>query len=56
MAQTASSVDEDARTETTDPVGDAFRQALGEDDDTDEEEILFNPRYVYRLPCIRTIS
>lgn len=44
-ARTASSVDEDARTETTDPVGDAFRQALGEDDDTDDEEILFNPRY-----------
>ncbi|VDB96642.1 unnamed protein product [Peniophora sp. CBMAI 1063] len=42
--QTAKSVDDDARTETTDPVGDAFRQALGEDDDSDDEEILFNPR------------
>ncbi|KAF8270018.1 hypothetical protein EI94DRAFT_1572353 [Lactarius quietus] len=38
--------DEDARTETTDPVGDAFREALGVPSDEDEEdEIVWNPRY-----------
>lgn len=41
----SSEFDDDARTETTDPVGDAFRQALNVEDD-DEDEIVWNPRYV----------
>lgn len=41
--------EEDARTETTDPVGDAFREALGEPSSEDEQdEIVWNPRYVYQ--------
>jgi len=40
-------LDEDARTETTDPVGDAFREVLGvPSDDEQEDEIVWNPRYV----------
>ena len=38
--------DEDARTETTDPVGDAFREVLGvPSDDEQDDEIVWNPRY-----------
>jgi len=41
------SEEEDARTETTDPVGDVFRQVLGVSSSEDEEdEIVWNPRYV----------
>lgn len=40
-------LDEDARTETTDPVGDAFREVLGvPSDDEEDDEIVWNPRYV----------
>ena len=42
-------VDEDARTEATDPVGDAFRQVLNiseEPDDEEEDEIVWDPRSV----------
>jgi hypothetical protein len=41
-------LDEDARTETTDPVGDAFREVLGvpSDDEQEDDEIVWNPRYV----------
>lgn len=43
----SSDFDEDARTETTDPVGDAFRQVLNvEEDDEDDDEIVWDPRYV----------
>ncbi|KAH9064613.1 hypothetical protein EDB87DRAFT_1598380 [Lactarius vividus] len=39
--------DEDARTETTDPVGDAFREVLGvSSDDEQDDEIVWNPRAV----------
>ncbi|KAI0320424.1 hypothetical protein OF83DRAFT_1105186 [Amylostereum chailletii] len=38
-------VDDDARTETTDPVGDAFRKALdNETEDEEQDEIVWNPR------------
>ncbi|KAI0299414.1 hypothetical protein B0F90DRAFT_1631373 [Multifurca ochricompacta] len=43
------SEEEDARTETTDPVGDAFREVLGvpsPEDEEEEDEIVWNPRYV----------
>jgi protein SMG7 len=45
-------LDEDARTETTDPVGDAFREVLGvpSDDEQEDDEIVWNPRYVPRHP------
>lgn len=53
--------DEDAMTETTDPVGDAFRQALDgsdkdveEDNDDEDDEIVWDPRYALQL-CL-TIS
>lgn len=40
-------LDEDARTETTDPVGDAFREVLGvPSDDEQDDEIVWNPRPV----------
>lgn len=43
----SSDFDEDARTETTDPVGDAFRQVLNvQEDDEDDDEIVWDPRYV----------
>jgi protein SMG7 len=39
--------EEDARTETTDPVGDAFREVLDVPSSEDEQdEIVWNPRYV----------
>ncbi|KAI0039544.1 hypothetical protein FA95DRAFT_1567117 [Auriscalpium vulgare] len=39
------SVEDDARTETTDPVGDAFRQVLSvSSDEEEEDEIVWNPR------------
>jgi protein SMG7 len=42
--------EEDARTETTDPVGDAFREVLGSPSSEDEQDkIVWNPRYVYRV-------
>ncbi|KAI9438235.1 hypothetical protein H4582DRAFT_2057691 [Lactarius indigo] len=39
-------LDDDARTETTDPVGDAFREVLGvsSSDDEQDDEIVWNPR------------
>jgi protein SMG7 len=41
--------EEDARTETTDPVGDAFREVLGGPSSEDEQdEIVWNPRFVFR--------
>ena len=40
------SEDDDARTETTDPVGDVFREVLGAYSDDEEDEIVWNPRYV----------
>lgn len=41
------SEEEDARTETTDPVGDVFREVLGVSSSEDEQdEIVWNPRYV----------
>ena len=41
--------EEDARTETTDPVGDVFREVLGVSLSEDEQdEIVWNPRYVSR--------
>ena len=41
--------EEDARTETTDPVGDVFREVLGASSSDDEQdEIVWNPRYVSR--------
>ena len=41
------SEEEDARTETTDPVGDVFREVLGASSSEDEQdEIVWNPRYV----------
>jgi hypothetical protein len=55
------SEEEDARTETTDPVGDVFREVLGASSSEDEQdEIVWDPRYVSRtfmelslltLPC-----
>jgi protein SMG7 len=43
------SEEEDARTETTDPVGDVFREVLGASSPEDEQdEIVWNPRYVCR--------
>ncbi len=49
--------DEDARTETTDPVGDAFREVLGvSSDDEDDDEIVWNPRYVTSASAFRTTS
>lgn len=43
----SSEFDEDARTETTDPVGDAFRQVLNvQEDEEDDDEIVWDPRYV----------
>lgn len=47
--------DEDARTETTDPVGDAFREVLGvpSSDDEDDDEIVWNPRYVSLASAFR---
>jgi hypothetical protein len=42
------SEEEDARTETTDPVGDVFREVLGASSSDDEQdEIVWNPRYVF---------
>jgi protein SMG7 len=41
--------EEDARTETTDPVGDAFREVLGGPSSEDEQDkIVWNPRYVFQ--------
>jgi hypothetical protein len=46
-------VDDDAKTETDartddDPVGDAFRQVLeAEPEDDEEDEIVWNPRFIY---------
>jgi hypothetical protein len=41
------SEEEDARTETTDPVGDVFREVLGASlSDDEQDEIVWNPRYV----------
>ena len=41
--------EEDARTETTDPIGDVFREVLGASSSDDEQdEIVWNPRYVSR--------
>ena len=49
--------DEDARTETTDPVADAFREVLGvPSDDEDDDEIVWNPRYVPLGPLARHLS
>ncbi|KAI0037046.1 hypothetical protein K488DRAFT_39863 [Vararia minispora EC-137] len=55
--------DDDARTETTDPVGDAFRQVLlaASDTESEQDEIVWNPRFVYltvhciphRLTCLQ---
>jgi hypothetical protein len=43
------SEEEDARTETTDPVGDVFREVLGASSSDDEQdEIVWDPRYVSR--------
>lgn len=42
------SEEEDARTETTDPVGDVFREVLGASlSDDEQDEIVWNPRYVF---------
>lgn len=49
-------LDEDARTETTDPVGDAFREVLGvPSDDEDDDKIVWNPRCVPRIYSLRNI-
>ena len=54
------SEEEDARTETTDPVGDVFREVLGVSSSEDEQdEIVWNPRYVsrgYMLIVVDTTS
>jgi len=54
------SEEEDARTETTDPVGDVFREVLGASSSEDEQdEIVWNPRYVsqrYILIVVDTTS
>ncbi|KAH9988108.1 hypothetical protein BJV74DRAFT_878266 [Russula compacta] len=38
------SEEEDARTETTDPVGDVFREVLGVSSEDEQDEIVWNPR------------
>lgn len=41
---------DDTRTETTDPVGDAFRKALDSDEDDyddEEDEIVWDPRLAH---------
>ena len=49
VADDRQSEEEDARTETTDPVGDVFREVLGVSSSEDEQdEIVWNPRYVSR--------
>ncbi len=48
-ADNKQSEEEDARTETTDPVGDVFREVLDMSSSEDEQdEIVWNPRYVLR--------
>ena len=43
------SEEEDAKTETTDPVADVFREVLGvSSSDDEQDEIVWNPRYVSR--------
>lgn len=43
------SEEEDARTETTDPVGDVFREVLGVSSEDEQDEIVWDPRYVSRV-------
>jgi len=40
------SEEEDARTETTDPVEDVFREVLGVSSEDEQDEIVWDPRYV----------
>lgn len=48
-AEDRQSEEEDARTETTDPVGDVFREVLGLSSEDEQDEIVWDPRYVSRV-------